>query len=68
MMNRASKVRPFLCQFEVEIPQGAGGNQLAVRSAQILSFDDVLDSSLNISKTLGNTKVTLVKEETTDDE
>ena len=69
MTNRASSmVRPFLCQFEIEIPQQSSGNQLAVLPVRILSADDAVRPYLNASKALGNTKVTLVKEETTDDE
>ena len=69
MMNRTvSNVRPFLCQFEVAIPQEGEENEFVCSSVQIFSVDYLTSANPNISKALGTTKITRVKDETTDDE
>jgi hypothetical protein len=62
MMNKPpQKALPFLCQFEVEIPEEFSEQDLS-------SADAILGVGTNISNALGQTKVTFAKTETTDDE
>ncbi len=66
-MNKTlTSIRPFLCQFEVVIPLGGEGEFLDPAGA--LSANGMPSTVVNILNSLGVTKTTRVREETTDDE
>lgn len=60
MNSTLSKIHPFLSEFEVEIVQLVPSNS---------STDEIgTDANLSNSQLLGSTKLTRVRDETTDDE
>ncbi len=58
--NARSEIRPFLCQFEIEIVQQLPSHSL---------IDEIGGDASRVNATLlGSTKLTRVRDETTDDE